>query len=192
MVGQTEAGAKTVQRTQKVLPEAVIYDVELSLSLPAAVSATSGFNAIAHGVEALYARDANALLGAVAEDCVRLMAHALPRIAAHPQDAEARGRALEGAWLGGWSLANGGSALHHRLCHLLGGGFGLPHAETHTVLIPHVLAYNAPAVPDAMERLRRALGWRTPPANSTTWPAAWGRRGRWPRSAFRTRAREWC
>ena len=162
VVGQTEAGAKTVQRSDKVLPEVVIYDVDLTLSLPVGVSAVSGFNAIAHGVEALYARRANALLSAVAEDCVRLMAHALPRIAAHPGDAAARAHALEGAWLGGWSLANGGSALHHRLCHLLGGGFGLPHAETHTVLIPHVLAYNAPAVPYAMERLRRALGVEDP------------------------------
>ena len=162
VVGQTEAGAKTVQRSPKVLPEAVIYDVALTLSLPAAVSATSGFNAIAHGVEALYAKDANALLSAVAEDCVRRMAHALPRIAAHAGDEAARSHALEAAWLGGWSLANGGSALHHRLCHLLGGAYGLPHAETHTVLIPHVLAYNAPAVPGAMERLRRALGVEDP------------------------------
>ena len=162
VVGQTEAGAKTTQRTPKVLPEAVIYDVELSLSLPVGVSVVSGFNAIAHGVEGLYSRAGNALLGAVAEDCVRLMAHALPRIAARPADAEARARALEGAWLGGWSLANGGSALHHRLCHILGGAFGLPHAETHTVLIPHVLAYNAPVVPEAMERLRRALGVEDP------------------------------
>ena len=162
VVGQTEAGAKTTQRTEAVLPEAVIYDVELSLSLPAAVSVTSGFNAVAHGVEALYSRTANALLSAVAEECVRLMAHALPRIVVREDDAAARGHALEGAWLGGWSLANGGSALHHRLCHILGGAFGLPHAETHTVLIPHVLAYNAPAIPAAMERLRRALGVEDP------------------------------
>ena len=162
VVGQTEAGAKTTQRTPKVLPEAVIYDVRLSLSLPAAVGVTSGFNAIAHGVEALYSRTANALLSGVAEECVRSMAHALPRITAQPDDEASRSRALEGAWLGGWSLANGGSALHHRLCHILGGAFSLPHAETHTVLLPHVLAYNAPAVPAAMERLRRALGVEEP------------------------------
>jgi alcohol dehydrogenase class IV len=158
VVGQTEGGIKTTQRSLKVLPECVIYDVELTLGLPLATSVTSGFNAMAHGVEALYSRTANPLLAAVAEDCVRAVAHALPRIAGHPGDKAARGRALEGAWLGGWSLANGGSALHHKLCHILGGAFGLPHAETHTVLLPHVLAYNAPAAPEAIDRLRRALG----------------------------------
>jgi alcohol dehydrogenase class IV len=157
VVGQTEQGAKTTQRSMKVLPEAVIYDVALTLSLPVATSVTSGFNAMAHAVEALYSRTGSALLSAVAEDCVRAMARALPRITTHPADAKAREQALGAAWLGGWSLANGGSALHHRLCHILGGAFGLPHAETHTVLLPHVLAFNAQAAPDAMLRLCRAL-----------------------------------
>ena len=85
------------------------------------------------------------------------MAHALPRVVLDPGDAEARADALEAAWLGGWSLANGGSALHHRICHVLGGAFGLPHAETHTIVLPHALAFNAPAAPEAMERLCRAL-----------------------------------
>jgi alcohol dehydrogenase class IV len=162
VVGQTEAGRKSTQRSPKVLPEAVIYDVELTLSLPIAVSVTSGFNAIAHAAEALYARSPSPLLLAVAEDCVRTMAHALPRIVLDPADTQARSDALEGAWLGGWSLANGGSALHHRLCHLLGGAFGLPHAETHTILLPHVLAFNAPAAPEALARLSRALNAEHP------------------------------
>ena len=158
VVGQTEAGKKTTQRSPKVLPEAVIYDVDLTLSLPPSVSVVSGFNAMAHAVEALYAREPNPLLEAVAEDCVRTMAHALPQIVLDPANEEARSDALAAAWMGGWSLANGGSALHHRLCHILGGAFGLPHAETHTILLPHVLAYNAPAAPAAMERISRALG----------------------------------
>lgn len=157
VVGQTEDGRKTTQRSMKVLPEAVIYDVELSLRLPLPVSVTSGFNAMAHGVEALYSKTPNPLLLPVAEEAVRVMARALPRIVRTPDDEAARSAALEGAWLGGWSLANGGSALHHRLAHILGGAFGLPHAETHTILLPQVLAYNASAVPDAMERLSRAL-----------------------------------
>ena len=158
VLGQTEAGKKTTQRSPKVLPETVIYDVELSLSLPVPVSITSGFNAMAHGAEALYAESPNPLLLSVAEETVRLMAHALPRIVIAPTDEAARTAALEAAWLGGWSLANGGSALHHRLCHILGGAFGLPHAETHTILLPHVLAYNTPDAPEAMARLGRALG----------------------------------
>ncbi len=157
VLGQTEAGRKTTQRTIRVMPETVIYDVDLSLSLPAPVSVTSGFNAIAHGVEALYAESPNAMLLAIAEESVRLMAHALPRIVAEPGDVSARSEALEAAWLAGWSLANGGSGLHHRLCHLLGGAFGLPHAETHTVMLPHILAYNTPEAPDAVARLGRAL-----------------------------------
>ena len=158
VLGQTEAGRKTTQRTIRVMPETVIYDVDLSLSLPAPVSVTSGFNAIAHGVEALYAESPNAMLLAIAEESVRLMAHALPRIIIAPEDLAARTAALEAAWLGGWSLANGGSGLHQRLCHILGGAFGLPHAETHTILLPHALAYNASDVPEAMARLARALG----------------------------------
>ena len=161
VLGQTEAGRKTTQRSAKVLPETVIYDVELSLALPVATSLASGFNAMAHGAEALYAERPNPLLLAAAEEAVRLMAHALPRIVIAPQDPEARSAALEAAWLGGWSLANGGSGLHHRLCHILGGAFGLPHAETHTILLPHVLAYNAPDAPEAMARLSRALGARS-------------------------------
>ncbi len=162
VLGQTEAGRKTTQRSPKVLPETVIYDVELSLSLPVATSLTSGFNAMAHGAEALYAEHPNPLLLAAAEETVRLMAHALPRIVIAPQDPEARSAALQAAWLGGWSLANGGSGLHHRLCHILGGAFGLPHAETHTILLPHVLAYNASEAPEAMARLSRALDAPSP------------------------------
>ena len=162
VVGETRDGKKTVQRSMKVLPEAVIYDVALTLGLPVGTSVTSGFNAIAHAVEALYSKTRHPLLSAAAEECVRALGHALPRISRQPDDEEARSLALRGAWLGGWSLANGGSALHHRLCHILGGAFGLPHAETHTVVLPHVLAYNAAAVPETIERLARALSVDNP------------------------------
>ena len=162
VLGQTEAGRKTTLRSAKVLPETVIYDLELSLSLPVQVSVTSGFNAMAHAAEALYAEIPSPPLLAIAEECVRLMAHALTRIVIEPGDEAARAAALEAAWLGGWSLANGGSALHHRLCHMLGGAFGLPHAETHTVLLPHILAYNLPSAPEALGRLGRALNTPEP------------------------------
>ncbi len=162
VIGQTQAGAKTTQRSPKVLPETVIYDVDLTLSLPASVSVTSGFNAMAHAAEALYSRSANRLLWAIAEECIRSMAMALPRIVVTPDDPEPRADALEAAWLGGRCLAEGGSALHHRLCHILGGAFDLPHAETHTVLLPHVLAYNGPAASEAMLRLGQALDSETP------------------------------
>src|SRR5262245_40342823 len=158
IIGETEGGRKTTQRTLKVLPEVVIYDVELTLTLPPKLSATSGMNAIAHAVEALYAQDRNPIVSLMAEECVRALGHALPAVLARPRDTEARGEALYGAWLGGACLGLVGMALHHKLCHVLGGSFDLPHAETHTVVLPHALAYNAPIARDAARRVAAALG----------------------------------
>ena len=160
VLGETVAEEKTIQRTLKVLPETVLYDVELTLSLPAAVSAASGVNAMAHAAEALYAANANPVTALLAAVSVRLLASALPAIAADPGDAAARAAALRGAWLAGTCLATAGMALHHHVCHILGGAFGLPHAATHAVMLPHVIAYNATAAPEAMTTLARALGQR--------------------------------
>ncbi|SDR50085.1 maleylacetate reductase [Rhizobiales bacterium GAS191] len=158
ILGETEGGVKTTQSTLKVLPETVIYDVELTLSLPAGLSATSGINAIAHAAEALYAKDTNPIIMLMAEEGIRALARALPRIVDNPADREARSEALYGAWLCGTCLGAVGMALHHKLCHTLGGSFDLPHAETHAIMLPHAIAYNSVAVPDAMMRLARALG----------------------------------
>ncbi|HEY0526635.1 MAG TPA: maleylacetate reductase [Stellaceae bacterium] len=158
VLGQTENGVKTTQRTLDVLPETVIYDVELTLALPPRVSGVSGMNAIAHAVEALYARDGTPLTSLMAEESIRALAGALPRIASAPADRAARTAALYGAWLAGACLGAVGMALHHKLCHVLGGSFDLPHAETHTVILPHAVAYNAAAAPDAMARVARAIG----------------------------------
>lgn len=156
IIGETEGGRKTTQKTLKVLPETVIYDVDYTLTLPAVMSVTSGVNAIAHAVEALYAENANPVLGMMAEEGVRALMDALPQIVEKPGDVEARSAALYGAWLCAVCLGAGGVALHHKLCHVLGGSFDLPHAETHTIVLPHALSYNAPAVAPAIERLRRA------------------------------------
>jgi maleylacetate reductase len=158
ILGETKDGLKTTVRSNDVLPETVIYDVDLTLSLPVGLAATSGINAIAHAVEALYARDRNPVISLMAEEGIRALASALPTIAAKSDDREARTEALYGAWLCGVCLGTVGMALHHKLCHTLGGTFDLPHAETHTIVLPHVLAYNAPAVPDAMARIARAIG----------------------------------
>ncbi len=158
ILGETEGGRKTTQRTLKVLPETVIYDVALTMGLPAGLSGTSGINAIAHAVEALYAQDANPVVSLMAQEGIAALARSLPRIAGNPGDAEARGNALYGAWLCGTCLGSVGMALHHKLCHVLGGSFDLPHAETHTIVLPHAVAYNAPAVPDAVGRAAHALG----------------------------------
>jgi alcohol dehydrogenase class IV len=158
ILGETSEGAKTTRRSPRVRPEVVIYDVELTLGLPPAVSAASGLNAIAHAVEALYARDGNPVVALMAEEGIRALAASLPAVVADPAGAAARGEALYGAWLCGMCLGAVSMALHHKLCHVLGGSFGLPHAETHAVVLPHAAAYNAPAAPEAMARVARALG----------------------------------
>jgi maleylacetate reductase len=157
ILGQTENGRKTTQRTMKVLPEVVIYDVELTMTLPKGLSGTSGINAIAHSVEALYAEDSNPIIGVLAEQSIAALGKALPRIAESPKDREARSDAQYGAFLAGACLGSVGMALHHKLCHTLGGLFDLPHAETHTVVLPHALAYNAPAAPKAVAKIATAL-----------------------------------
>ncbi|NOW48889.1 alcohol dehydrogenase class IV [Novosphingobium sp. SG751A] len=164
VLGQTENGRKTTLRNPIVQPKAVIYDVDLTLSMPADVSAASGMNAMAHAVEGLYARNANPLVRLMAQDAVRAMAAALPAIVADGQDREARAQALYAAWLCGIVLASAGMAIHHKLCHTLGGTFGLPHAQTHAVVLPHALAYNASHVPEAMDALACALNTDDPVA----------------------------
>lgn len=164
ILGQTDRGRKTTLRDHKVLPRAVIYDVDLTIGLPIALSGTSGMNAIAHAAEGLYALDTNPVMQLIAEEGVRALAAALPRIAKESTDQEARSEALYGAWLCGTVLGSVGMALHHKLCHTLGGRFNLPHAETHSIILPHAIAFNAPAIPDAIARLRRSLNATDPAA----------------------------
>jgi maleylacetate reductase len=140
-----------------VLPKLVIYDPWLTLRMPVALSVTSGLNALAHCVEALYAGDANPITSLMAQEGIVAMAQALPRIVGEPHNAAARADALYGAWLAGASLGAVGMALHHKLCHTLGGTFNLPHASTHAVILPHAVAYNSEAAPEAMERVAAAL-----------------------------------
>src|SRR5882724_1111018 len=158
ILGETRDGLKTTQSSPKVLPETVIYDVDLTMTMPSSLSATSGLNAIAHAVEALYARDQNPIVSLMAEEGIRSLARALPYINADAMDIDARTEALYGAWLCGSCLGAVGMALHHKLCHTLGGTFNLPHAETHAVILPHAVAYNASADPHAMSEIARALG----------------------------------
>ncbi len=156
--GITEGGIKTTGRDPRVLPRTVIYDPELTLSLPAALSAASGLNAVAHAVEALYAPDANPIVSLMAAESIAAFATALPDVVRNPHDLAARSEALYGAWLAGSVLGSVGMGLHHKLCHTLGGTFDLPHAETHAVLLPHAIAYNAAFATIALAPAARALG----------------------------------
>jgi alcohol dehydrogenase class IV len=157
ILGETSEGKKTTLRSPKVQPELVIYDVNLTLSLPKSLSATSGMNAIAHSVEALYAQDGNPLVSLMALEGIRALAEGLPVIADRPQDRPARAKALYGAWLCGAVLGSVGMALHHKLCHVLGGSFGLPHAETHTIVLPHVVSFNALVVGEKLAPIAEML-----------------------------------
>ena len=155
--GITENGLKKTGRDPRVLPRTVIYDSNLTLTLPVGLSVTSAMNAIAHAAEGLYAKDGNPVMDLMAEEGIRALASAIPLIKTNPSDLDARSDALYGAWLCGTVLGNVGMALHHKLCHTLGGTFNLPHAEVHTVILPHAIAFNAAAAPSAMKKISRAL-----------------------------------
>jgi alcohol dehydrogenase class IV len=156
--GITDAGVKKTGRDARVLPKTVLYDPTLTLTLPLGLSITSALNAVAHGAEGLYAPDTNPVIALMAEEGIRASTAALPRLQADPHDLEARSELLQGAWLCGIVLGATTMGLHHKLCHTLGGSFNLPHAEVHTVILPHALAYNAAQAPQAMARIARALG----------------------------------
>ena len=154
ILGQTEDGAKTTLRDPRVLPEVVIYDPDLTFGLPVGMSITSGLNAMAHAAEGLYAADRNPITTLMAIEGLRAMRDALPAIVRRPADPEAREEALYGAWLCGSVLGAVAMALHHKICHTLGGSFDTPHAETHAVMLPHTIGFNATAVPDLLAPVR--------------------------------------
>jgi maleylacetate reductase len=157
ILGETSEGKKTTLRSTKVQPESVIYDVDLTYALPPRASATSGMNAIAHAVEGLCAKDNNPIVSLLALEAIRTMAEGLPAVVDQPQNRAARAKVLYGAWLCGTVLGSVGMALHHRLCHVLGGSFGLPHADVHTVILPHVVSFNAGAVSEKLAPVAEIL-----------------------------------
>ncbi|MFJ8695641.1 maleylacetate reductase [Streptomyces roseolilacinus] len=160
--GLTQGSRKTTGTDPMVLPRTVVYDPDLTLTLPAALSVASGLNAMAHCVEAFWAPRRNPVSSAVAADGIRHLAAGLPAIAVDPENGGARADLLLGAYLAGSAFAVAGSGLHHKICHVLGGAYDLPHAETHAIVLPHVLALNAPNAPQAASRIAAALGQEDP------------------------------
>jgi maleylacetate reductase len=156
--GLTEGGVKKTGRDRKVLPKTVLYDPVLTVTLPPKISGPSGMNALAHCLEALYAQDANPLTSLMAAEGIRAMARSLPVVVSEPMNLDARSDALYGAWLAGTVLGAISMSIHHKLCHTLGGTFNLPHAEVHTVILPHAAAFNREAAPEAMRIAAEALG----------------------------------
>jgi alcohol dehydrogenase class IV len=162
--GQSDQGEKITGRDLRVLPRIVVYDPALTVSMPPELTAASGMNALAHAVESLYAPDSTALSLEVAEEAIRILAYGLPRAVSEPDDLEARTAALRGAWLAGWALGSTTMGLHHKLAHVLGGRYQLPHAGTHSALLPQVAAFNASAASGPFGRAARALGVTEPGA----------------------------
>jgi maleylacetate reductase len=155
--GLTQAGEKRTGTDPAVLPRTVVYDPELSRALPLPITAASTGNALAHCVEAVWTPNADPITEVTAVEGARALAAGLRQVLTAPGDVVARGNLLYGACLAGSALASAGTGLHHKICHLLGGRYGLPHAETHAAVLPHVTALNAPAVPRAAARLATAL-----------------------------------
>jgi maleylacetate reductase len=156
--GLSDESGKTTGRDAGVLPHVVVYDPALTVSLPAELTAASGMNALAHAVESLYAPDATPHSWEVAQEAIRALAQGLPRAVRRPADLDARIQTLRGAWLAGWALGSTTMGLHHKLAHVLGGTYHLPHAAVHSVLLPHVAAFNAPASVGAFSHVADALG----------------------------------
>lgn len=161
--GTSRGLIKTTGSDPRVRPRVVLYDPELTVSLPTAVTAGSGLNALAHCVEGLYAEQPAPVVRAVAAEGVRQLVAGLPGACADPQDLEARGQCLTGAYLAGMSIA-AGVALHHKLCHALGGNSRAAHGDLNAVVLPHALAFNAPAAPLAADTIADALGVEDPAA----------------------------
>jgi alcohol dehydrogenase class IV len=156
--GMTEDGRKKTGTSGDVLPKAVVYDPELTYSLPAFITGPSAINAVAHCVEAFYAPGANPITSLIAEEGIRAIAEGVPVAVGRPDDPEGRALTLYGAYLAGTALAAAGTGLHHKVCHVLGGAYDLPHADMHTVVLPHAFAFNEGAIPDVAGRIVRALG----------------------------------
>ena len=156
--GRTRDGRKETGRDPRVLPRVVVYDPELCVGMPPRLAAASGMNALAHCAEALWVTTANPVTSALAAEGIRRLVAGLPRVVADPQDVDSHAECLVGACMAGTALAQVGTGVHHRTCHVLGGGWNLPHAETHAIVLPHAVALVAPRAGEGMGRLVVVLG----------------------------------
>src|SRR6202034_1271988 len=159
--GLTEGAKKTTGTDSRVLPKVIVYDAALTMSLPVEMSVASGLNALAHCVDSMWAPSADPVNAALAAEGIRSLAAGLPKVVADPMDLDGREQALYAAYLSATAFASAGSGLHHKICHVLGGKYNLPHAQTHATVLPYVLAFNGPAAPDAEQRIAAAFGSAT-------------------------------
>jgi maleylacetate reductase len=156
--GLTEGARKTTGIDPVVLPKVIVYDATLTMTLPVPMSVASGLNALAHCVDSMWAPNADPINAAFAAEGIRSLAAGLPKVVADPLDLDGREQALYAAYLSATAFASAGSGLHHKICHVLGGAYNLPHAQTHATVLPYVLAFNGPAAPEAERRIAAAFG----------------------------------
>ena len=156
--GLTEGARKTTGTDPRVLPKVIVYDAALTVTLPVPMSVASGLNALAHCVDAMWAPNADPINAAFAAEGIRSLRTGLPKVVTDPFDLDGREHALYAAYLSAAAFASAGSGLHHKICHVLGGKYNLPHAQTHAVVLPYVLAFNAPHAPEAERRIAGAFG----------------------------------
>ncbi|PTX02344.1 maleylacetate reductase [Pararhodobacter aggregans] len=158
ILGETADGRKTTRRDAAIRPETVIYDVDLTLTLPVGLTVTSAMNAIAHAMEAFYAPDRSPVIELMCRDAMQAFKAGIPALIEDPRSQPARARALYAAWCCSTALGYVSMALHHKLAHVFGGSFDTPHAETHAILLPYTTAFNEVAVPDALAPIAEAFG----------------------------------
>jgi maleylacetate reductase len=158
--GETEGRVKVTGRDPGVLPRTVVYDPDLSASMPAQLTATSGMNALAHCAEAVYDPDCSPLIRAAALEGARALARGLRKTGDATDSTSASEHMLYGAWLAGVALGGASMGLHHELCHVLGGQQRLAHGALHSVLLPYVLAHEEPAAAAVLGRFAAAVQHR--------------------------------
>lgn len=156
--GQTEGSRKVTGVDDRVLPRVIVYDASLSVSMPAHLATASGMNALAHAVDGFWAPRTDPINRALGAEATRALIPALRTLASDPGDQDAREQTLYGAYLAAVAFASAGSGMHHKICHVLGGAYNLSHAEMHAIVLPYVMAFNAPGAPDVAARVSEALG----------------------------------
>lgn len=159
--GLTEDGAKTTGTDPVVLPKAVVYDATLFAELPRELAIASGLNAVAHAVDGFWAPHTDPINRALGTEGLAALIPALRALHRGGGQAAVE-ETLFGAYLAALAFASAGSGLHHKICHVLGGRFRLPHAEMHAVVLAYVVAFNAPPAPDAARRISSAFDGAAP------------------------------
>ena len=155
--GMTINGVKRMHQSLNMLASTLIYDPELTLSLPVKVGAASAMNALAHCVDAVYVSTVNPVVAIAAAEGAKWVSVGGPEVVRKPDDLDARAKMLYGAYLSGIALT-GGFALQHGLAHVLGGTFHVEHGLAHSAVLPYVAAYNAKFAPEALKPVAAAMG----------------------------------